>query len=56
MKVINKAQFEIKKQKAIAALELANYAANAVKKSKKTGYNYNSPNVREKLGFCKPVI
>ncbi len=41
------------------AKELANFEANlnklCPKKINKTGSNYNSPNVRERLGFCKQL-
>ena len=55
---ITKSAFLAKKELANRALELANYEHNIAqhcssKKSNKTSLNYNSPNVRERLGFCK---
>lgn len=57
-KFISKAMFLDKKERANRALELANFERNVAqmtsqKKNQKTSLNYNSPNVRERLGWCK---
>lgn len=57
-KFITKAEFLNKKEKANRALELANFEKEIAKqcsskKTSKTALNYNSPNVRERLGWCK---
>lgn len=47
---ISKKQFLDKKQKATA--QTSSIFGNTKKKEQPKVYNYNSPNVREKLGFC----
>lgn len=48
-----------KKERANRSLELANFEANlnklCPKKIKRTMLNHNSPNVRERLGYCKQI-
>ena len=55
---ITKSDFLAKKELANRAKELANFEHNiaqycSLKKNNKTSLNYNSPNVRERMGFCK---
>mgnify|MGYP003494716895 CR=1 FL=1 len=57
-KFLTKSDFLAKKELANRAKELANFEQNIAqhcssKKNNKTSLNYNSPNVRERMGFCK---
>ena len=55
---ITREQFLDKKERANRALELANFERNIAimtseKRNKRTSLNHNSPNVRERMGYCK---
>lgn len=50
---ISKKQFLDKKQKATS--QNSSFFDSIKKKEQPKVYNYNSPNVREKLGFCLQI-
>ena len=55
---ITKSEYLAKKERANRALELANFEANVARmtssrQNNRTSLNYNSPNIRERVGFCK---
>ena len=60
--MITKQEIDRKKQLALSARELSNITTNMLnnlpkrlKIQQKGPLNYNSPNVRERLGWCKPI-